>query len=143
MLGIWCAVPLLVIALTGVVMSFEWANALLFRLAGSPASGCPAGAEIRHLHGHESQPATEPDYEYLFAVAKTINPKWRTITLTIARDAKSPVSANIDTGTGGQPQARTQYLLNPVYWGDRADENLCRRQPRSKTSRFRPLWAHR
>lgn len=33
--GVWCAIPLAFITLTGVVMSYPWANALLFRLAGS------------------------------------------------------------------------------------------------------------
>ena len=43
---------------------------------------------------------------------KNLNPAWRTITLNISRDAAAPISAGIDTGTGGQPQRRTQYLLN-------------------------------
>jgi hypothetical protein len=54
----------------------------------------------------------EPDYDYLLPVAKNLDPKWRTITLNVARAADAPVSATIDTGTGGQPQKRTQYLLN-------------------------------
>jgi uncharacterized iron-regulated membrane protein len=111
-LGIWCALPLLVIALTGVVMSFDWANALLFRLSGSalPASGRD-GSDRRPLR-RESGGASQPDYEYLFLVAKTIDHDWRTITLNVVRNANAPVSAVIDTGTGGQPQQRTQYMLN-------------------------------
>jgi uncharacterized iron-regulated membrane protein len=109
-LGIWCALPLLVIVLTGVVMSFDWANALLFRLTGSvPAASGRGGG---HSHGSRSGTGHEPNYDRLFAIAKTLNPAWRTITLNVAQDAKSPVSATIDTGTGGQPQKRTQYLLN-------------------------------
>jgi uncharacterized iron-regulated membrane protein len=45
-------------------------------------------------------------------VAKSLNPGWRTITLNVVRDATAPVSVVVDTGTGGQPQERTQYLLN-------------------------------
>lgn len=47
--GIWCALPLLVIVLTGVVMSFDWANALLFRVTGSTpaASGRGNGDSAR------------------------------------------------------------------------------------------------
>jgi uncharacterized iron-regulated membrane protein len=112
-LGIWCALPLLVIALSGVVMSFQWANALLFRLSGSPlpaARGGPGpgagGGPDRHGRG------PEPDYDRLIAAAKNLNPKWRLITVNLARDSRSPVSVAIDAGTGGQPQKRTQYLLN-------------------------------
>jgi len=111
-LGIWCAVPLLVIVLTGVVMSFPWANGLLFRLSGSnppvrsrgPAEGGPRGRDRIAANG--------PNYDHLLTTAKSVDPHWRTITLTLVRDAKSPVQVIVDSGSGGQPQKRTQYLLN-------------------------------
>lgn len=111
-LGIWCALPLLVIVFTGVVMSFDWANALLFRLSGSTPPARARGGDVRS-QGRDSGTANDPNYEYLFTAAKSLNPDWRTITLTVVRDANAPVPAVIDTGTGGQPQKRTQYLLNP------------------------------
>jgi uncharacterized iron-regulated membrane protein len=43
----------------------------------------------------------------------TLNPDWRTISLAVGHNAGAPVSVSIETGTGGQPQKRTQYLLNP------------------------------
>jgi uncharacterized iron-regulated membrane protein len=116
--GIWCALPLLVIAVTGVVMSFDWANALLFRLTGSvpptfgrPASKSGAGGG-RPADSHQLWSAHEPNYEYMLTAAKSLNPDWRTITLNVVRDPNAPVSAVIDAGTGGQPQKRTQYVLN-------------------------------
>jgi uncharacterized iron-regulated membrane protein len=110
-IGIWCALPLLVIALTGVVMSFDWANALLFRLSGSTpaASGRRGGDRSPRA---QSDLGDEPNYDRMLAAAKTLNPNWRTITLNIARDAHSPVTALVDTGSGAEPQARTQYMLN-------------------------------
>ena len=54
----------------------------------------------------------EPNYDRLFSAAMGLNPEWRTITLNVARIPNAPVSASVDTGTGGQPQKRTQYLLN-------------------------------
>jgi uncharacterized iron-regulated membrane protein len=111
-LGIWCALPLLVIALTGVVMSFDWANTLLFRLTGStpPASG-RTGRE-RRPHDRSPGAAPEPNYDQLFAAAKTLNPDWRIITINLVHDGNAPVPTVIDTGTGRQPQKRAQYLLN-------------------------------
>ncbi len=111
-LGIWCALPLLIIVLTGVVMSFNWANALLFRLAGStPAvNGREGGAQ--RPHGRESGTGPEPNYDHLFTIAQTFNHNWHTITLNIAHDTTAPVTVVLDTGTGGQPQKRAQYLLN-------------------------------
>ena len=107
--GIWCALPLLAIALTGVAMSFDWANTLLFRLAGS--TPVTRGGE-RHPQRREAQAGAQPDYGYLFRIAKALDKDWRTITLNIVQDANAPVTAVIDTGTGGQPQLKTQYLLN-------------------------------
>jgi uncharacterized iron-regulated membrane protein len=111
-LGIWCAVPLLIIVLTGVVMSFQWANTLLFRLSGStpPVQGRGPGDNRRH--GRDPQIGDEPNYDRLLAISKTFVPDWRTITLNVASSANAPVQITVDAGTGGQPQKRTQYLLN-------------------------------
>jgi uncharacterized iron-regulated membrane protein len=92
-------------------MSFDWANALLFRLSGSGLAANSRGGET-HSHTRQSGTGNDPNYERLLMLAKSFNPDWRTITLNVARDASEPVSATIDTGTGGQPQKRTQYLLN-------------------------------
>ena len=111
-LGIWCAGPLLVIVLTGVVMSFPWANAALFRLSGSnpPVQGRGPGEGTRHGRGFPM--ANEPNYDRLLTVSKTVDPDWQTITLNVARNGNSPVQLTVDIGAGGQPQKRTQYLLN-------------------------------
>jgi len=111
-LGIWCALPLLVIVLTGVVMSFDWANALLFRLAGSKPVAAGRGRDQRHPYDREPAMKHEPNYDQLLAVARTLKLNWRTITLNVPRDAKTTVSTVIDTGTGRQPQTRTPYLLD-------------------------------
>ncbi len=112
-IGIWCALPLLVIVLTGVVMSFEWANALLFRLAGSPvpASGRAAGNRGQR-EPHRLASGDEPNYDRLLGTAMTLNRDWHIITLNMAQSANSPISVSVDTGTGSQPQKRSQYLLN-------------------------------
>jgi uncharacterized iron-regulated membrane protein len=44
-IGIWCAPVLLVLTLTGLVMSYQWANDLLHRVAGSEPPPSAAGAE--------------------------------------------------------------------------------------------------
>ena len=40
--GFWLVLPLLVMAITGIIMAYPWANATLFRLAGSPSRNAPA-----------------------------------------------------------------------------------------------------
>lgn len=110
--GIWCAIPLLVIALTGIVMSFPWANTLLFRLSGStqPVQGRGPDDRRGNRDGHPVGP--EPDYDRLLARAKALDPHWRTITLSFSRAANGPVQITVDTGDGGQPQLRRQFSLN-------------------------------
>jgi uncharacterized iron-regulated membrane protein len=111
-IGIWCMFPLLIISLTGVVMSFDWANALLFRLTGStpPASG--RDRSDRRQHAAPTTDGYEPNYDRLFIAARGLVPNWRTITLNVVRRG-APQTATIDIGTGGQPQRRTQALLDP------------------------------
>ena len=111
-IGIWCAIPLLVIVLTGVVMSFDWANTLLFRITGSapPTSGRGGGNRSPRAD-HNAGMGNEPDYDRLFGVAIALDAKWRSITLNVAQNENGPISAAVDAGTGGQPQKRTQYLL--------------------------------
>jgi len=60
-LGIWCALPLLVIVLTGVVMSFDWANAMLFRLTGSTRATSGGAGDQRRPHARQSGTADEPN----------------------------------------------------------------------------------
>ena len=111
--GIWCALPLLVIVLTGVVMSFGWANILLFRLAGSPTPIARRDGGDQRPPNRNMKGGSEPNYDFLFTATKSFRPDWRTITLNIANGRGGPVSATLDTGTPGQPQKRTSYLLNP------------------------------
>jgi len=114
-IGIWLALPLLIVSLTGVIMAYPWANDLLFRLAGSPppprqnenarATGGP------RAHGHNVT-VTVPDTETLLVAASQNVPGWRTITLRLAPNADTTV-LQVDKGDGGRPDLRTQMTLDP------------------------------
>ena len=56
-IGIWCAAPLFLIVLSGVVMSYPWANNLLYRLTGNepPVQGNRQGERPRR--GEEAKPS--------------------------------------------------------------------------------------
>jgi uncharacterized iron-regulated membrane protein len=111
-LGIWCAAPLLVIALTGVVMSYPWANTLLFRLSGSnpPVQGRRGPGDSGR--GRDRAFGSEANYDRLLAKSKSLDSAWKAITLNLVRDSKAPVQITVDAGTGAQPQKRTQYFLD-------------------------------
>ena len=47
--GFWCAPLLIVLTATGAVMSYPWANRLLYEMAGSPLPA-PRGPRVRQIH---------------------------------------------------------------------------------------------
>ncbi len=60
--GFWCAPILVVLTLTGAVMSYQWANDLLYRMTGNeppPAAG-PAGARGARRRAGEREQAARP-----------------------------------------------------------------------------------
>jgi hypothetical protein len=93
-------------------MSFQWANALLFRLSGSNPPVQGRGPGDARAHARDLLIGNEPNYDRLLTISKTFDPNWRTITLNTVPDASSPVQVAVDTGAGGQPQKRTRYLLD-------------------------------
>ena len=83
------------------------------RLAGDVhrlrASSVKAEAAVQAPVVPQSKPARtmiEPSLRQ-----ETLDPAWPSITLNLANDAKAPISVAVDTGVGGQPQKRTQYLF--------------------------------
>jgi uncharacterized iron-regulated membrane protein len=133
-IGIWSAVPLFVVVLSAVPISFPWANALLFRAVGEepPArGGGPGGggrqgggaaAEGRRgggpggegrrgggearAEGRRDTPAQPTTYEPFVARARSLTPDWQSINLRVPASGQAPVVVAIDRGDGGQPQLR-------------------------------------
>jgi uncharacterized iron-regulated membrane protein len=109
-IGIWCAVPLAVIVACAAPISFPWANALVYRIAGEtvPPPPNPGGnrrqdqAAVRHPEGLNA----------LWARAEQQVPDWRTINLRLPTSAERSAVFTIDSGTGGQPQRRATLALD-------------------------------
>jgi uncharacterized iron-regulated membrane protein len=118
-IGIWLAVPLLIISLTGVIMAYPWANDLIYRLTGSPIPPRQSenvGRETRtesapHRGHHNNVTATVQDIGNVLEVANQQVPGWQTITLRFTTDAKVTV-LQVDRGDGGRPDLRTQITLD-------------------------------
>jgi uncharacterized iron-regulated membrane protein len=133
--GIWCAVPLFFVVLTAVVMSYGWANNLLYRLAGTEPP-VQAGRPGSRLEGgrQERQRDRKPDWrglERLVARAKQQSPAWTSMS---ARLSPGPsLVFMIDEGSGGQPQKRAQLTL------DRKTGEVVRWEPFSSNNAGRKL----
>ncbi len=111
-IGLWCAVPLLIIVLSGVVISYPWASSLVYTLVGeeAPARRGQGGSEqaAGQSPGTTTEPADLSRADALLYQAQARVSDWRTITLQVPSGANDPFKFSIDQGSGGQPQKRSQ-----------------------------------
>jgi uncharacterized iron-regulated membrane protein len=106
-IGLWSAVPLFVVVLSGVVISYPWASDLVYRVAGEapPARAVPGAAGGR---GGASQPQATPaaNLDAAWGRAEQQVADWRSISVRIPGAAAETAAFTIDRGTAGQPQKR-------------------------------------
>jgi uncharacterized iron-regulated membrane protein len=130
-IGFWSAIPLFVIVLGSLVISYPWATDMVYRIVGEappvrqrPAT--PAGGASGAVRGQNAG-ARQPDGNgpgrggprrppegigALWARAERQVPGWRSISFPLPRAADAPLVFTIDEGTGGQPQKRATLTLN-------------------------------
>ena len=132
-IGFWCAIPLFIVIISAIPISYSWAGNLVYRLVGEtpPAPRGPAnsGRTRETLGNHVSFAGLDQ----LFNRAERHATGWQSITMQIPNAADGPVSFNIDQGNGGQPQKRAQLTLS------RTDGEVVRWEPFSSYSRGRQL----
>lgn len=128
-IGIWSAAPLLVIVVSGLVMSYPWANNLLYRLTGNAPP----------VQGGGPRPAAESRAESFiaglnsaWARAERQAPGWQSVTLRAPASSRAPLTFTIDTGSGGRPDLRSQLTLDRrsgeiIRWEPFASYNAGRR----------------
>ncbi len=129
-LDIWCAIPIAAITLTGVVMSYPWANDLLYRLTGNvpaPQGGGRGGGEGGGRRGGPDLAGLNA----LWARAEQQVSGWRSISVRVI--GRGPVAFTIDTGDGGRPDLRSQLTL------DRRTADVVRWEPFSSYNSGRQL----
>jgi uncharacterized iron-regulated membrane protein len=125
-IGMWSAVPLFIVVVSAVPISFRWASDGVYRAVGeqSPApaargggaggreggAGARAGGEGAR-GGAGRAPASLDGLNALWTRAERQVPGWRTINLRIPASERAPVVFAIDKGDGGQPQHRSTLTL--------------------------------
>ncbi|MEO8129544.1 MAG: PepSY-associated TM helix domain-containing protein [Bryobacteraceae bacterium] len=134
--GVWACVPLFFIVITGVIMSYPWANNLLYRVTGNQppqqVGRGPGEGDGRRERGESSEAQTFAGLDNLLRVAEQRMPGWQSIILRIPDSDQAPVVFSIDAGSGGQPHKRGELTLNRrtaqvVRWETFASFNLGRR----------------
>lgn len=117
-IGVWCLVPLFIVVLSAVPISFSWASDLVYRMAGEapPAGGRrgggggEAGREGRGRGGPAARVSAEGLDGALQRAAQQER-DWQTMTVRLPETARAPVSVAIDRGDGGQPHLRSTLTL--------------------------------
>jgi uncharacterized iron-regulated membrane protein len=119
-IGAWSAVPLFIVVLTALPMSFPWANEFLYRAVGEqpPAAGGRGAREGGGERGGDARTrrdgpaATLAGVDDLLPRAEARVPQWKTINIRVPGSARAPIVFAIDAGDGGQPQARSTLTLD-------------------------------
>lgn len=141
-IGLWIALPLLGIVASGAVMSYDWANALLYRLTGSEPpveaprqsapGGSPGGPGANRSGGAERPSAFDPasvaGIDRLFQTARGRVAGWRTITARLPKPEDESVSFSIARSHRGRPDLRDTLEL------DRKSGAVVKWQPFSEQS---------
>jgi uncharacterized iron-regulated membrane protein len=142
-IGFWCSIPLFIIAVSGVIFSYPWANTGLYRMFGEvpPVRGGQSGGPPRNSgqmgtdkpagQGGPNEPHNEEgddrrvsapldDTEVylervseLWARAEKQVDDWQTISVRLPATPDAPLAFVIDQGTGGQPQKQSTLTLDP------------------------------
>jgi uncharacterized iron-regulated membrane protein len=116
-IGFWCAPVLIVLTLTAAVMSYQWANDLLYRLTGNeppPAGGPGPGVRAsrpdgERRRGGEAQPL---DLDAVYARAARQTPDWVALTLRLPQRPGGPVTAFIQGRPTWHPSPRSVLTLD-------------------------------
>jgi uncharacterized iron-regulated membrane protein len=115
-IGFWCAPVLIVLTATGVVMSYPWANQLLYQAAGSPLPAARGAGRGPQGEGRaERQSGERPTLENadaLFARAEQQLPTWQTVTMRLPEQPRAPVSFTMNDTRYWNSFARSQLTLN-------------------------------
>ena len=113
-IGFWSALPLLIIVSTGVIMSYAWANNLLFRVTGSEAPARPSSKEGggKDRSGVSATGLKLDHFNTMWTAAQEKVAGWKTITLRLPSSSEGPFAFTIDCGNGARPDLRSQLNFN-------------------------------
>lgn len=132
-IGFWSAVPLFIVVLSAVVISYTWAGNLVYRIVGETPPAPRANQPAPTAGPNKENTATTDSLNSAWARAEQQVGDWQSISMQLPTGSAAQVTFNIDSGTGGQPQKRAQLVL------DRATTNVVRWEPFSTYTRGRQL----
>lgn len=116
--GIWALVPLFVIALSGVVISYPWASRMVYTIVGEEApqgrGRPPAGAAMPQRFARETLDGEAKSYAALIDGASVERPDWKRATLVLPEAEAGYVAVTLDAGNGIQTSKQAALVLDRV-----------------------------
>lgn len=120
-IGFWSFLPLFAVVFSGVVISYQWAGNLVYRVVGEnppQQRGAPANAgqqrgEAGRNNAQNSENEQPNQLNSLWSRAEQQASGWQSITMRLPNSAEASVVFTIDQGTGGEPQKRATLTLDP------------------------------
>jgi len=134
-IGFWICLPLFVIVVCSTVMSYQWANNLVYRLSGSPVPLANAAPRPAGVQAGPQEKLKIEGLASLCALAERKVPEWQSITMRLPAGKSASVVFQIDAGDGGRPDKRAQLTL------DRETGDEVRWEPFSENTRGRKIRA--
>jgi uncharacterized iron-regulated membrane protein len=114
-IGFWSSSILIILTITGLVLSYQWANNLLYRATGNqpPAPQAPPANPSAGQRGETgSRSALPENLDQAWARAESQDAGWKSITLRLPVRAGSPISFSIENGESWNPIARSQLTID-------------------------------
>jgi uncharacterized iron-regulated membrane protein len=119
-IGSWCAIPLFVVVLSALPISFGWFNTFIYRVVGeTPPAGPARGGEGRNAANTSTRGTADAlsapgrrSLGSLWARAEAAVPDWQSISFRVSASATTPAVFTIDRGDGGQPHLRSTLTLD-------------------------------
>ena len=111
-IGVWSAIPLFIVVLGAMPISFQWANRLVYRVMGEEAPKPNGGGQARGGEAHhEHDEAWLEGIDRAWTRAASQEPGWTSIVVR-QPDLGAPLSFAIDRGDGGQPQLKSTLQID-------------------------------
>jgi len=126
--GFWCLVPLILVIVSAVVISYPWASRLLFQMAGSemafqagppgaqrggPSSGPgPRGTVPGRGPADERAPLQMDGIDRMMETIQKQSEGWKTVSVQLPTIKDKTTAFTIEKGFAGQPQLRSTLTVD-------------------------------
>ena len=112
-IGFWCLVPIVIMTVSGVVISYPWASDLVYRVTGSPVpvrAQRDGGGAAREGGAQAAVIPAELDRNWARAEAQV--PTWSILTMRLPAREGAPVAFTITDGAHWNAFARSTMTVN-------------------------------